>query len=98
MSRYRRTALVRLEANAATPVSYSSRRVRHTKVRGPDRNCGRRRFPCRPRVPRDGSMNSYQGYIADVTNHEVSAVVKAERSTRNHALNRAAFNLGKVPG
>jgi hypothetical protein len=39
-SRRSRLTFVRLAANAATPAMYSSRCVRHPKVRGPDRNCG----------------------------------------------------------
>jgi hypothetical protein len=43
-------------------------------------------------------MNTHQGYIADVINYEVAVIANAQTSTRNYVLNRAAFNLGKIPG
>jgi hypothetical protein len=43
-------------------------------------------------------MNTHQDYIADAINQEAAVVAKAQASTRNHILNRAAFNLGRIPG
>src|SRR6267378_1954096 len=98
MSRSQRLSIVRLAADAASPATYSRRRVRHPKVRGPDRDCGRRRRPCRPRASGGGPMNSHQDHIADAINYEAAVVANAQKSTRNHVLNRAAFKLGTIPG
>jgi hypothetical protein len=43
-------------------------------------------------------MNTHQAYISDAINHEAAVVVEAQASTRNHILNRAAFNLERIPG
>jgi putative DNA primase/helicase len=43
-------------------------------------------------------MNTRQDHIADAINHEAAIVAGAQASTRNHILNRAAFNLGRIPG
>jgi len=43
-------------------------------------------------------MNTHQDFVADAIGHEAAIVAKAQASTRNHILNRAAFNLGRIPG
>src|SRR5271170_6872869 len=43
-------------------------------------------------------MNTHQSYIADAISYQVAVVANAEKSTRNYALNRAAFILGTIPG
>jgi hypothetical protein len=41
---------------------------------------------------------THQLHISDAINYEAAVVAKTQASTRNHALNRAAFKLGKIPG
>ncbi len=65
---------------------------RHASHRGS--NCS----SCRTWQQRGAVMASSENYFRVAISNESAIVAAALSSTRNHALNRAAFKLGTIPG